>query len=162
MSDIPKKIQPGLAYGGALVSFLCLFLVLMSNASSPDQQILGTWQEVSWEYEKVDREGYEPLQPGAAITDTMRGLIARDRIIHKAETWQFRPDGTLFLSGKPEQGRAAQWALKGRGHVLFMHYNQRNEESYDITKLTQDELILNFHTDMQVRGIAKITFKKIR
>ncbi len=162
MPNLPKKIQPGLAYGGALASFLCLFLVLMSNASSPDQQILGTWQEVSWEYEKVDSEGYAALQPGAAIADTMRGLIARDRIIHEAETWQFQPDGTLFLSGQPNQGRAAQWTLKGRGHVLFMHYDQRNQESYDITKLTQDELVLNFHTDMQVRGIAKITFKKIR
>ena len=134
----------------------------MTNASSPDQQIVGTWEEVSWEYEKADKNQYDSVMTGEIIADTLQRLIVRDRIIHQAETWQFLPDGNLLLTSLEGTDKAAQWTLKGRGHVLFMQYNRDREESYDIAKITSDELVLHFHTDMQVRGIAKITFKKIR
>jgi hypothetical protein len=98
---------------------------------------------------------------GEVIADTLRQLIARDRIIHQAETWRFLPDGSLLLKSLTGSQKAARWSLKGRGHVLFMQYNQKSQESYDIVKITSDELVLHFHTDMQIRGIAKITFKKI-
>ncbi|MPR33592.1 hypothetical protein [Salmonirosea aquatica] len=162
MFDLRKKVHPAFIYGGTLVGFLCLFLVLMTNASSPSQQIVGTWEEVSWEYEKADKDQYDSVMTGEVIADTLQRLIARDRIIHQAETWRFLPNGKLLLTSLRGTRKAAQWTLKGRGHVLFMWYNQESEESYDIAKITPDELVLHFHTDMQVRGIAKITFKKIR
>ena len=162
MYDFQKKPHPAFAYGGTLIGFLCLFLVLMTNASSPNQLIEGTWKEISWEYEKADKDQDNSVLTGEVIADTLQRLIARDRIIHQAETWQFRPDGNLLLTNLRGNERGAQWALKGRGHVLFMQYDQEGTESYDIVKLTSDELVLHFHTDMQVRGIAKITFKKIK
>ncbi len=162
MRNIRKKIHPGFAYGGFLAGFLCLFLVLMSNASSPDRLILGSWEEVSWEYEKVNAHPDEKTLPGQVIEDGMRQRIAGDLIIHKAEKWQFLPDGTLRLSDGAAMNNAVQWSLKGRGHVLMMQYDQALEESYTIAKLTENEMVLHFHTDIEVRGIAKIAFKKIR
>lgn len=162
MFDFRKKAYPAFAYGGTLIGFLCLFLVLMTNASSPNQLIEGTWKEISWEYEKADKNQNDSVLTGEAIDDTLQRLIARDRIIHQAETWQFLPGGKLLLTNLRGNERAAHWALKGRGHVLFMQYDQAHSENYDLVKLTSDELILHFHTDLQVRGIAKITFRKIR
>ncbi|WP_373514899.1 lipocalin family protein [Persicitalea sp.] len=162
MHSVRKKIHPGFAYGGFLAGCLCLFLVLMTNASSPDRLILGTWKEVTWEYEKVDNYQDEVALQRRVIDYGMRQLIAKDLIIHEAEQWRFLPNGTLQLLTRPGSERAVQWSLKGRGHILTMQYDQLLEESYTIAKLTENELVLYFHTDIEVRGIAKITFRKIR
>ncbi|GHB70776.1 hypothetical protein [Persicitalea jodogahamensis] len=162
MLKVRKKTHPGFAYGGFLAGFLCLFLVLMTNASSPDRLILGRWEEVDWQYEKVNAHSNGQTLPGQVIEDDARQRIASGLIIHKAEKWQFLPDGTLRLSDGSAIKNAVRWSLKGRGHVLMMQYDQALEESYTIAKLTESEMVLHFHTDIEVRGIAKITFKKIR
>lgn len=162
MLSFREKIHPGFAYGGFLAGCLCLFLVLMTNASSPDRLILGNWEEVAWQYEKVNVHPDEETLAGQVIEDGRRHRIASGLIIHKAEKWQFLPEGILRLSKGRASNNLVQWSLKGRGNVLIMKYDQALEESYTIAKLTENEMVLHFHTDIEVRGIAKITFKKIR
>ncbi|TDB60021.1 lipocalin family protein [Arundinibacter roseus] len=162
MRRIPFHIRQAFVYVGGLAATICLFFVLVSSTASPDQLIVGTWEEVTWKYEKVDKSQDDSIFSGEEISETLKNQIAKNLIIHQSEKWRFRKDGTLQLSSRQKPDKTIHWTMKGRGHVLVMQHNQTVEESYDIAKLTDKELVLHFHTQMQARGIAKITFKKIR
>ncbi|WP_247233157.1 hypothetical protein [Telluribacter sp. SYSU D00476] len=153
----------GTYYAGFFLTAGLIFLLLVTSASSPNQMLAGTWEEVAWEYEKVDRSRDGDSLSSKVISEDVKHLIAQDLIVHRAEKWQFWPDGTLSLMAEGNKPiKRLNWRLKGRGHILLLHYNNEIEESYNIVKLTQDELTLHFYTEMQARGIAKITFKKVR
>jgi hypothetical protein len=137
-----------------------LILLLTSSVPSPDTLLTGTWQEESWEYEKVDQASGSDSLSGKQIAESVKRLIAQDLIVHRAEKWQFKPDGTLRLFTERAPGRRLNWKMKGRGHILVLHYNDRMEESYTVAELTENHMVLHFYTEMQARGIAKITFTR--
>ncbi|GAB3164085.1 lipocalin-like domain-containing protein [Telluribacter humicola] len=156
----------GAYYIGIFLAAVSGFLLLVSSAASPDQLLAGTWEEVAWEYEKVDKSRGADTLSSKVISEDVKQMIAQDLIVHRAEKWHFWPNGTLSLIAEGDINDAPRkrlnWRLKGRGHILLLHYNDETEESYNIVKLTQDELTLHFYTEMQARGIAKITFKRVR
>jgi hypothetical protein len=132
----------------------------MSNAESPENLIRGEWRELSWEYEKVDL----PLNKGmdyAQIFPQLKQRISQDLIIHQAETWRFLPNGELILSDG-EKEKKVKWRMKGRGHILQLIYDEDTFESYNLSELNDDTLVLNFESDIQARGIAKLTFERIK
>jgi hypothetical protein len=145
-----------------LAFFACGFLLcgfLLYREESPAQRITGKWKEISWVYEKVNHT--ENGLPDKEITDELRSEMARGLIIHEAETWEFRPDGTLLLhkrSGKPIK---LNWNLKGRGHVLTLHYRNDKTEYYDLSDLSADEMTLYIDVEIQAKGIVRMTFEKI-
>lgn len=131
---------------------------LIGSSSNPEDVILGNWQEVAWEYEK-------PIAPiesdsGKAITDDIKGRLAQDMVIHKAERWEFMPDGRVRLIDSNDDTVVVNWKFKGRGHILKLHYDDGVDEFYNVVELNRDELILHFYVEMQAKGIAKITFRR--
>jgi hypothetical protein len=110
----------------------------------------------------VDRAGPADSVSGKMISDHVRQLIAQDLIVHRAEKWRFLPNGTIVLTADGHPPRSLNWRLKGRGHVLVLNYDKSTNESYNVAELSEDRLALHFYTEMQARGIAKITFKRIR
>lgn len=141
--------------GGIL---LCLFL--LHGEKSPDKRIVGKWKEVSWVYDKVNPTGNGDVRPQQEIAEDHRRQIARDLVIHEAETWEFRPDGTLILHKRGGKPVKLDWKLKGRGHVLKLHYNNEQTEVYDLSELTGDKMTLYIDV-IQAKGIVRMTFEKI-
>ncbi len=137
------------------IGFAC-FCGLLIVSSNPEKVILGEWKEMTWEYEIADNA---PSQNEIHLTDELRNQSCKNMVMHKAETWTFLPDGKLKLSTQ-EQSHIVDWRIKGRGHILQIKYNNDTVEHYNLSELNGNEMVLNFEVDVQVRGIAKLTFKK--
>jgi len=136
-----------------------LFITLISMAKSPELSIEGEWKELVWEYEKVDKNDTlsEDFMP---VSHYVKEIAGQDLVIHKAEKWQFYPDGRLILQGN-DYTKEIAWTIKGRGNILELK-SDMGIEHYNLTELTENKLVLNFDTDTHTRGIARLTFKKIK
>lgn len=130
---------------------------MKGKVQSPDRLIVGTWKEKSWEYEKVSTPS--ELKTKDTVSQTVKDQLGKHLIIHSAEIWQFQKGGKLLLIGNGQQ-KAVKWKLKGRGHILELEYSDHIIEHYNVTEINRDELVLNFDSDMQVKGVAKLTFKR--
>lgn len=134
-------------------------LWIMGKVESPEHQILGTWNERSWEYEKAYSRAALRMINSDTISQSVKDQLGRHLVIHSAETWDFNPDGTLLLHGA-DTTKQVKWKLKGRGHILELEYADQVVEHYNLTELNEDTMVLNFDSDIQVKGIAKLTFNK--
>lgn len=141
-------------YIGGFLFGLTGFILLISSTHNPENAILGEWKENKWEYEKVDK----PTQDSIEFKDV---LVEQNLIIHKAETWTFLPKGRLRLTGE-KLDKTVSWRIKGRGHILELRYDNNITEHYNLTELGDTKMVLNFELDMQVRGIARLTFEKLQ
>lgn len=131
-------------------------ITLISFSQSPEKKIVGQWNELSWEYERVNIVGDTNKRE---ITDDVKKIIGQHLLIHEAETWKFLPNGKLVLkSGSTE--RLVKWKIKGRGHILQLKYDDEVVENYNLTELDNNKMVLNFDSEIQARGIAKLTFEK--
>ena len=139
---------------------ILLFVTLISMSNNPENTIRGEWEELIWEYEKVDINEKSNLSFNS-ISNYVKDKIGENLIIHKAEQWKFLPNGKLILKGK-EASKEVFWCMKGRGNILEIKYDNQNVEYYNVTELGNDKMILNFDTDVHTRGIARLTFKKIK
>lgn len=147
-----------LIYLFSFSTVILLFYFLVHGRVSPDNQILGEWKEVRWEYEKVDNN--ERVERYKHLSEYVESTMGQHLIIHQAETWKFMEDGKLKLSGQHME-EIVEWRIKGRGHILELRHQNKEVEYYDLTRLDDNTMVLNFDSDMQVRGIAKLTFEKI-
>jgi hypothetical protein len=124
----------------------------------PQQLLVGTWQEVGWEYEKLDKSG--SLMSGL---QTMQfSEICPDMMIHQAEYWRFDKDRTLRLQQGNEEKEMLRWNIKGMGNILELKHGDQKIESYKVKEISEDSLVIHFSFDLQVRGIVKMTFKKVK
>ncbi|CAM3818829.1 hypothetical protein FLCU109888_03040 [Flavobacterium cucumis] len=137
---------------------IALFIFLISMAKNPEIEIEGEWSELTWEYEKADKN--ETIkQDFTSISNYVKDLIGENLVIHKAEKWKFYPNGKLILEGNGYE-KEVSWHMKGRGNILEIKYDNQNIEHYNLTELSDDKLVLNFDTDTHTRGIARLTFVK--
>lgn len=150
-------MKTNMLYGSVFLLGTLLYFVALSISPSPQSQILGEWREVSWEYEKVDSVGKNELD--LDITDHIKSQIAESLIIHQAEIWNFGSDKSLKMTGN-DQVKSTEWTLKGRGNILKITGNANQTEHYKIQELSPSRMVLHFNSDMQVRGIVKMTFEK--
>lgn len=149
-----------------LFVYLTLFLAAsfgmlwaMEGVESPEQSILGTWREQSWEYEKAYNRTAKKAFRADTVSQRVKDQLGRHLIIHFAEQWDFNPDGTLMLVGA-DTTKQVSWKLKGRGHILELEYANHVIEHYNLTALNETTMVLNFDSDIQVKGIARLTFTK--
>ncbi len=129
----------------------------MSN--NPENTIEGQWKELVWEYEKVDKND-TITNDYDNVSDFVKDVVGENLVIHKAESWTFKPNGKLILKGS-NYSKEVNWTIKGRGNILEIKYDNNNCEHYSLTELSDNKLVLNFDTDTHTRGIARLTFEKI-
>lgn len=136
-----------------IVLLLCVIMgyTVFNHANYPEKAILGSWKEVSWTY--TLGEGEKDI----SITEEERHSIANHLIIHASEKWSFRKDYTLNLAKKGNEVHHAKWHLLGRGHILKIINDKGLQELYSIESLSKNKMILHFETDVQARGLVKIT-----
>ena len=148
-------------YALAITSIMLSLGVALYHVESPEKKIIGTWSEKSWEYEKVyGLHDLEKLKPMDSVSQSVKDELGKHLVIHSAEVWRFSPDGRLFLQGS-DTLRIVKWKLKGRGHILELEYADHVIEHYNLTELADDTMVLNFDSDMQVKGVAKLSFDKM-
>lgn len=152
-------MKPLTIYVTVLLLTACSIVWRMTEVQSPENQILGTWNERSWEYEKAYSRAAREALNNDTISQNVRDKLGKHLVIHSAETWKFNPDGTLLLHGV-DTTKEVKWKLKGRGHILELEYADSVIEHYNLTELNDSKMVLNFDSDIQVRGIAKLTFDK--
>lgn len=140
------------------IACILTFFVLISAAPVPEGLIQGEWKELKWEYETF-KKGNNVAKESRLIPEEVKQKIGQHLVIHTAETWTFLPDHKLLLR-KGNEIKTVEWIIKGRGNVLQLRYNENSVENYSITRLSDNMLQLNFDTDVQARGIAKLTFAR--
>ena len=142
-------------YISILLSLIFIVAILfIANAESSEKLVLGDWKEISWHYEKLNSNELSKHQSGDGLKDEIYNSL----IIHKAEKWQFNPDGTLQLHGNKDE--VLNWTIKGRGHILELTHVDGRVEDYQIEMLDDRLMVVYFSFDLQIRGIVKMTFLK--
>ncbi len=137
---------------------IAALLITIGVSANPEKQLLGEWNETEWKYEKADKnQQTQTLLSGS--TESIKELVGNKLLIHKAENWHFYPNGVLRLSGN-DTDKIVTWHIKGRGHILQLKHASNCIENYNIDVLNDTTLVLNFEADIEVRGIAKLTFNK--
>ncbi|HEY9044737.1 MAG TPA: hypothetical protein VIN08_02530 [Ohtaekwangia sp.] len=153
-------MKAGFIISGVLVLIITGLVWARQRIQSPEQLIVGSWREQAWEYERVHaRKDLEKLRRQEPISQVVKDQLGKHLIIHSAEQWLFRPNGILVLQGASAKTEV-KWKIKGRGHILELEYHDHMIEHYNLTELTSEQMVLNFDSDMQVRGVAKLTFKR--
>lgn len=145
-------------YFGVLGTGVGLFLLFLQASPSPEAMILGEWKELSWTYERVDLPANDVIDK--TITSNVKEAIGNRLVIHQAERWQFYPNGDLLLISDAGE-RKVKWQIKGRGHILQLIYDKDTAENYVLADLNNGQMNLHFETDIQARGIAKLTFERL-
>ncbi len=146
-------------YIGFFALGISLFILLISMSNNPENTIEGQWKELVWEYEKVDKND-TITNDYNNVSDFVKDVVGENLVIHKAESWIFKPNGKLILKGS-DYSKEVNWTIKGRGNILEIKYDNNNYEHYSLTELSDNKLVLNFDTDTHTRGIARLTFEKI-
>jgi hypothetical protein len=152
-------MKTGFIYISIFMLVVTFFVLLFNYSPSPEIIILGEWKELTWEYEKVDKAGNEVVYKN--IPEEVKNTIAENLVIHEAETWEFLPHGKLKLSGENIE-KTVNWRIKGRGDILQIKYDDGITENYILSELNKNKMNLNFETEVHARGIAKLTFEKIK
>lgn len=129
---------------------------IFNHQHHPENAIVGTWEEVNWQYAKVNGKSNQGIQK---ISPEERYEIANHLVVHAFETWSFG-DNEVVLHKKNGQKHRAKWMLSGRGHILKMTNPDQTTEVYQIEQLSKNILVLHFETNVHARGIVKITLKR--
>lgn len=147
-----------------VISSLVMILVLssfgyyvFSHAAYPEAAIVGEWKEVSWVYDRNNKDEKVKQEIGTVERED----IANHLIIHEFENWTFRKNYSIKLHERTGKEHQAKWRLKDRGRILTLLNEDGTSEVYSVERLKKDELVLHFDTDVHARGIVKITLKKI-
>ena len=146
-------------YIGFFTLGISLFILLISMSNNPEKIIEGQWKELVWEYEKVDKND-TITNDFDNVSDFVKDVVGENLVIHKAESWTFKPNGKLILKGS-NYSKEVNWTIKGRGNILEIKYDNNNCEHYSLTELSDNKLVVNYNTDTHTRGIARIKKKKI-
>tara|TARA_B100000989_G_C19427772_1_gene421577 strand:+ start:358 stop:852 length:495 start_codon:yes stop_codon:yes gene_type:complete len=146
---------------GIFILCLIIYQALKFHGNDPEKLLIGNWQEVSRSYAKID----DPKKSLIGWLDVIEGKINdeanKNIIVHDTETWRISSKGQLALEKESGHEHLA-WKLKGRGHILELAYNNSLSEYYSIQEISDDKMVLYYNTDLQVRGIVKMVFEKIK
>lgn len=147
------------SFYGILGLLTMSFTGAIFNNKGPDKLIVGRWQEVNWKYELVN----DPTKAGLDLTSSQIHEITDGLNIHKAEIWEFGSDNTLNLFAKNgELIRTLTYYVKGRGNIIELKQDGLAGERYEIQYLDDGSLELFLNFDLQVKGLVKLSFNKIK
>lgn len=131
------------------------------NMKSPEDILVGDWSENSWKYERVASPGQKQGAYEDSLSGSLKEYLGKSLFLHENETWSFLQNGELHISSPNKEPKIFHWRLKGKGDMLVIKDENMNPmEHYKITYINKDSLSLSFELDIQVKGLASMTFKK--
>lgn len=140
-----------------IVALVCFGYYVFNHSNYPEKAIVGEWKESSWVYDRNNDHSKVKQEIGAEE----RYDIANHLVIHEFENWTFHNDYSIRLHERNGKEHHAKWRLKDRGRILTLMNDDGTNEVYSIETLKKNKLVLHFETNVHVRGIVKITLKKI-
>lgn len=144
-----------ISHGFVVILFLISSsFIVLTRMESPELLLAGKWQEVEWEYERTNHTND---QQEVIISGEQKKEICSQLVIHNDPEWEFDVHQRRLTIGDQER---LFWSIKGRGHLLELN-GVKGTENYQIVELTKDKLVLYVNFDLQIRGIIKMTFKRI-
>ncbi|UXX78461.1 hypothetical protein N7E81_13955 [Reichenbachiella carrageenanivorans] len=143
---------------GLLATMILTSACLLIQLESPEELLVGEWEELSWEYEKVNHQGNSNY---SAIDEAQKREIIQNLILHESEIWQFEPNKRLTFISANGRKESLSWHVKGRGNILELRHDDERIEEYQVQQLSEDLLVIHFNFDLQVKGIVKMTFKRM-
>lgn len=139
---------------GSWIILGCTSILLMAaNANTSQDQLVGEWLEQQWQYEQASE------QPNSFGSANLEETINNQLVWHRSEAWTFSAKGDLYMKSS-DTTTIAHWCLKGRANVLVITYPDGQQEQYNLSRVSTDSLVLHFESQIQARGIAKLTFTK--
>lgn len=151
------------------LSYIFIFLTLCIigysfmriNMNSPEDLIVGDWNESSWKYERAASPEQKKNVCNDSLSGALKGYLGKGLVLHEHETWSFLPNGKLHISSADKETQVLHWRLKGKGDMLVIKdENNKPLEHYKVTHINKDSLSLSFELDIQVKGLASMTFKR--
>lgn len=131
------------------------------NLKSPEDLIVGDWSESSWRYERAGSIQQKKNACNDSLSSSVKGHLGKDLMLHENETWSFLPNGELHITSPEHEPQVFYWRLKGKGDMLVIKdKNKQPLEHYKVTNINKNALSLSFELDIQVKGLASLTFKK--
>lgn len=131
------------------------------NTISPEDILIGDWSESSWKYERVASPNQKKKACEDSLSNSLKEYLGKSLFLHEHETWSFLPNGELHISSAGKKTKVLYWRLKGKGDMLVIKDENMNPmEHYKVTHIDKDSLSLSFELDIQVKGLASMTFKK--
>lgn len=128
---------------------------------SPEDILVGNWSESSWKYERVASPEHKKGACEDSLSSSLKEYLGKSLFLHENETWSFLQNGELHISSPDQTPKILHWRLKGKGDMLVIKDENMNPmEHYKITHINKDSLSLSFELDIQVKGLASMTFKK--
>lgn len=146
-----------------IISFFVLFsgiVTFNSISDSPENLIIGEWSESVWSYELRDSKLSLEDSTGRFLSEEVKSRLATDLLIHKSEHWVFEEPDKIRIYKKNGEVEVVKWRLAGRGHILKLIHENGQKEIYDIKEINADELIINFDMGLELRGVAKLSFRR--
>lgn len=150
-------------YISFFITIAVIFLLLYNAAPHPEDAIVGSWKEKEWEYEMVDEKKRREGRSLGSRSEMRQQLVSNMPVRHEEEVWTFLPGGKLVISNEDtsKSELVLKWSIRGRGNILVLTYGNGEMEHYNLTKLEENRLVLNFELDSQIKGLAKLSFDKI-
>lgn len=150
-----------------IIFFLAICIIGYSfmriNLNSPEELIIGEWSESTWKYERAGSIQQKKNGCTDSLSTSVKGLLGKGLMIHENETWSFFPNGELHVLSPNHEPQVFYWRLKGKGDMLVIKDKNKNPlEHYKITQINKESLSLSFELDIQVKGLASMTFKKCK
>lgn len=129
---------------------------------TPEDLLVGSWSESSWKYERVASPEYKKGTCEDSLSNSLKEYLGKGLFLHEDEMWTFHRNGELHISQQKGTPKVLYWRLKGKGDMLIIKDENKNPmEHYKVTQINKDSLSLSFELDIQVKGLASMTFKKI-
>lgn len=131
------------------------------NTKSPEDLLIGEWSEHVWKYERVASPEQKKGICKDSLSTSLKEYLGKSLFLHEQETWTFHPDGKLYISAPGKSSKKLYWRLKGKGDMLVIKdENKQPMEHYKVTYIDKGSLSLSFELDIQIKGLASMTFKK--
>ncbi|WP_341225143.1 hypothetical protein [uncultured Arcticibacterium sp.] len=140
-----------------LVLSVIISLIVLLECKSAEGQLLGDWDEVTWEYENSNTDD---RMIDFEISQGQRSETFEKLIIYGGESWRFTNDYKMKLRLQDGSYEDVKWKVKGRGNVLELEHENLGSEKYQIQKISEDNLVIHFSSDAQHTGVVKMTLKR--
>jgi hypothetical protein len=147
--------------------FLLLFVSIVGYSfikikmKSPEDLLVGDWSEQTWKYERVATPSHKKYACKDSLSTSLKEHLGKGLFLHENETWSFLPNGELHITAPDKRIKILHWRLKGKGDMLVIKdENKKPMEHYKVTHINKDSLSLSFELDIQVKGLASLTFRK--
>lgn len=137
---------------GVVFAVILGSILILSFRTSPLDHLAGNWVLV---HHKVEKVVHRPK------VKRLKEKFTSGFIPHKCEQWMFDDRQGLCLTDTEGKQIKARWSLKSRGDLLEVKGIDGGIRDLIIERVDNQSMVLYYHSDLQIKGIIKMTLHKV-